>query len=162
MRIPTWATRPSTVRSLSSQLRRAIEQTRDELARVSPDFRDFPRGSCSSACFLLGRWLNENGHGDFKYVLLKQGIRSHVWLQNGNLVADITGDQFGPPVPSVYVGDKKEHRLATMFEERCRTSADYHNYDLNTRSRLDALYRVLTTAIHRHSGGCRHQGLEAD
>lgn len=138
----------ATIRSLSGDYRAAIDRTRHELARVSPDFRHFPRGSCSSACFLLGRWLTENGHRDFDYVSLRDGTSSHVWLQNADLVVDITGDQFGPSVPSVFVGDKKEHPLATKFQEVSVTSADYAVYDPSTRSRLDALYRILTGAMH--------------
>ena len=147
MRAAACATQRHTIRSLSTQLRDAIEQSREWLACVSADFRNFPHGSCSSACFLLGRWLTENGFHDFDYVVLKDGTRSHVWVQNGDLVVDITGDQFGPPVPSVYVGDKKKHPLATTFEERCRATVDYHNYDSRTRSCLDALYRILMTAL---------------
>ena len=103
MRNPACASRRATIRSLSGDFRAAIHRTCHVLARLSPDFRHFPRGSCSSACFLLGRWLTENRHRDFDYVSLNDGTCSHVWLQNDDLVVDITGDQFGPPVPPVFV-----------------------------------------------------------
>ncbi|KQV15006.1 hypothetical protein ASC97_31425 [Rhizobium sp. Root1203] len=51
-------------------------------------------GACDDASLLLARFLKENGHGMFQRMSGKRGDDTHVWLEQGGFVIDITGDQF--------------------------------------------------------------------
>jgi hypothetical protein len=76
--------------------RSAIEKIKEKL---SITFTNFPRGSCGYTTILLGTYLLEKKLGHFYYT---QGDyykshnewSSHAWLQQGDLIVDITADQF--------------------------------------------------------------------
>ncbi|WCL50819.1 hypothetical protein [Leptospira sp. GIMC2001] len=80
----------------SLHFRSAIEKIRKNL---SVSFINFPRGSCGYATILLGTYLLENNLGQFFYTLgdyhsSNNEWSSHAWLQQGELIVDITADQF--------------------------------------------------------------------
>ncbi|MCP4124426.1 MAG: hypothetical protein GY751_22005 [Bacteroidetes bacterium] len=81
----------------SKDFRNAIDTCYRELGVA---FSSFPRGSCGEAAPMLGTYLIEQGLGEFQYMLGDYGSieggnwSSHAWLQSGNLIVDITADQF--------------------------------------------------------------------
>lgn len=81
---------------LAAKFRSAIECSDRRVMFRS--FKDFPKGSCAEAAVLLGIYLEDQGFGVFNKM---RSFRyepppwiSHAWLQRGNLVIDITADQF--------------------------------------------------------------------
>lgn len=54
----------------------------------------FPAGACSDASLLLAHHLSHYGLGPFRYICGRHGDASHVWLSVGDLIIDITADQF--------------------------------------------------------------------
>ncbi|HEC73707.1 MAG TPA: hypothetical protein ENI26_04945 [Methylophaga aminisulfidivorans] len=85
------------VYAAARDFRSAIEACSSSLG-VS--FKSFPSGACGDVTPLLGTYLIGRGFGEFQYMLGNYGSRgddgwsSHAWLQSGDLVVDITADQF--------------------------------------------------------------------
>ena len=76
-------------------------------SRLIVSLRDFPRGSCDDTSLLLARYLRARGHGDFRSISGRRGYETHVWLKQGKLVIDLTGNQFCDwPHGLVYVGEE--------------------------------------------------------
>lgn len=88
----------SKVRAISLRVRSAIESIPP--TERPPELANFPHGSCGSSSLLLGAVLADSGHTDFRYVCgerpSQDGTRivSHAWLTDGELIVDITADQF--------------------------------------------------------------------
>lgn len=68
-------------------------------------FADFPAGSCGNASNILAVWLSQLGELNIEYVNGDRKEKSHGWLEQGNLLIDITSDQFGDGLGKVYVGE---------------------------------------------------------
>lgn len=85
------------IEELAQLLRQWLEQHRASLPEA---FATFPVGACEITSCLLAMWLAENGEAGF--VPFHHGIgtdEEHVCLVRGDLIVDITGDQFNwPPV----------------------------------------------------------------
>jgi len=75
-----------------------VTDLRSRLEKYDQDhgltLQSFPRGACGDASILLAHHLSLNGFGPFRYVCGRHGEASHVWLSNGDLIIDITADQF--------------------------------------------------------------------
>jgi len=125
--------------SLVIAFRKAIEVSpRDKLPIT---FSNFPRGACGDVTLLLGAFLIEQGLEPFDYMLGERGSSSHAWLQRGNLVVDVTADQFTDCDSSIIVADGSEwHR---KFDGKRLHVADYHIYDERTRVILGSAYSVI-------------------
>jgi len=57
----------------------------------------FPGGWCDDCSRVLGSLLREQGENGFERVVGRRGEhleKSHVWLRRGDLIVDITADQF--------------------------------------------------------------------
>lgn len=57
----------------------------------------FPNGWCNDCSTVLGILLREQGENGFQRVIGARGEhfeKSHVWLQRGDVIVDITADQF--------------------------------------------------------------------
>lgn len=57
----------------------------------------FPNGWCDDCSRVLGVLLREQGESGFERVVGRRGEhleKSHVWLRRGDLIVDITADQF--------------------------------------------------------------------
>lgn len=63
-------------------------------------------GSCGDASLLLGKYLKDIGFGDFDCWSGRLGKKSHTWLQQNNLIIDITPDQFAGMTITVIVSSK--------------------------------------------------------
>ncbi|EOB3677458.1 hypothetical protein ACHELX_004376 [Vibrio vulnificus] len=70
-------------------------------------FSSFPKAACGNTCELLAEWFIQSGIQDVTYVYGENTkLGSHAWLEIGDIVVDITADQFGTVMPKVYVGRK--------------------------------------------------------
>jgi hypothetical protein len=72
----------------------------------------------------------------------KRGDHSHVWLQQGNVILDITADQF-PDFPHgpVYVGSDGDWHAA--FAGKDAGAADYSKYGDYIEAMLSASYNRI-------------------
>lgn len=74
--------------------------------RMPSNMTNFPRGCCGNASEILGDYLISRGLASGKLVRADKGNKSHAWIEVGNLVIDVTGDQFtGRPAVYVDVAD---------------------------------------------------------
>ena len=89
------------VRDRASEFRALILRT--PKCDLPITLQNFPYGACGDATLLLGRYLEETGHGEFRYYLGRRGECSHAWLQLGTLIVDITADQFADFDEAVFV-----------------------------------------------------------
>jgi hypothetical protein len=141
---------------LSAEFRAAIEVTSRPNLPIT--FENFPRGSCGDAILLLAKFLEENECGSFHYVLGEREERSHAWLEQCDLIVDITGDQFADMPHPVFV--KRRSRWHASFNGKRQYVADFDIFDEYTRVRLRAAYNVVLhnlNALRAHLGprlGC--------
>lgn len=99
------------IKSAALQFRLAIEGTEKE--SLSAGLRRFPWGACGDASLLLARYLQDRGFGPC--VILRSEQPSHIWLRSGDLIIDITADQFAGFDSGLFVGDEDTHmRLAAL------------------------------------------------
>jgi hypothetical protein len=134
------------IRTLATRFRRAIEACGPASLHIGMD--RFPRGSCGDATPLLGTFLIEQGCSQFDYMLghlpckdPEEIPHSHAWLQRGDLVVDITADQF-PGIDSPVIVTEPSPWHATLEGVR-QNKADYRIYDPETTKRLGEAYRKI-------------------
>lgn len=81
----------------------------------------FPVGCCREVSNTLGLYLKVNGFGVWESVygegILKGEVKTHVWLQKGDIVCDLTLDQFGEEYPKVFVGNKEKFH-SVFYEQK--------------------------------------------
>jgi ribosomal protein S27AE len=65
--------------------------------------QSFPNGACGDASILLAHHLALHGFGPYRYVCGRHGDASHVWLTAGDVIIDITADQFADFDEPVFV-----------------------------------------------------------
>jgi hypothetical protein len=135
------------VKNRAKQFRAALEVCDKCLLPIS--FEEFPRGSCDDAALLLGKFLQDSGLGRFDYVCgeIHEGdnhnFQTHAWLQQGELIVDITADQFDEIREPVLV--TRDHSWHNRFNAEVRNVADYEIYDSRTKAILSAAHeRVLS------------------
>ncbi|RJG12512.1 hypothetical protein D3879_04280 [Pseudomonas cavernicola] len=81
------------IQKIAEQLRAAIFSV--EPAARHASLKNFPHASCGSTSELIGSYLEEKGFGRFEYLHgSREGIPSHAWIQQGDLIVDLTADQF--------------------------------------------------------------------
>jgi hypothetical protein len=115
-------------------------------------FEKFPRGSCGDAALLLGTYLIEQGFGVFAYITGGRGRRSpepdtwqsHAWLRQGDVIVDVTADQF-PEVTEAVIVTTTSPWHAT-FTQQSLGAADFRRYDESTRCVLGNAYRRILDA----------------
>lgn len=115
---------------------------RADRSRLMVSFRYFPRGACDDTSLLLARFLRERGYGTCQRMSGKRGDESHVWLEQGDYVIDITGDQFGDcPHGSAYVGKDRSWHHAFSGEDT--GVADYRHLDGYLVAELNRTFACL-------------------
>jgi len=72
----------------------AVVQENTEAQLFGFPICEFPRGACGEASMLLATYYREQHCGAFEYYFGIRNGRSHAWLGRGNLIIDITADQF--------------------------------------------------------------------
>jgi hypothetical protein len=122
----------------ATRFRLAIETT--EKSRLSAGFRRFPWGSCGDASVLLGKFLKDQGFGDFTLVVGRSEGSQHAWLEQNDIVVDITADQFDGFGGVIHVGDDIWRRA---FIERTRCGAASQHVEDGWGSGLAGDYRLL-------------------
>jgi hypothetical protein len=98
------------VRGIARRVRNAIESLPAQELPIT--FWNFPRGACGDTCLLLGTYIEVDcGLPPFEYVSGERGSQhandwtSHAWLRRGELIVDITADQFADAPAGVIVAD---------------------------------------------------------
>ncbi len=133
------------IKESASLFRLALEQCHADL---SISFSEFPSGSCGDTSELLGAFLNDNGLGKFDYVCAEFGNMSdnnwgtHAWLEQGDLVIDITADQFDFISEKIIVCNNSYWHKS--LDETIRHLADYRVNAIN----LGSEYKKITKEIN--------------
>ena len=86
------------IRFHTVQFRNAMDNTC--FGQGAGNLKHFPSECCHHAAELLRHYLLENGHDGFEVISGNQPDKEychHQWLQKGDLVVDITADQFRLP-----------------------------------------------------------------
>lgn len=137
----------------AAAFRAAIEQT--PAAKLTVCMLGFPAGACGDATPLLGYYLKTRGFGTFNYVLgMAEGEDgdqySHAWLRQGDIIVDITADQFPDQAPVIVADSSPWHN---RFEVEVPYEADFHVYDAHTVATLGAAYAaVMETLLEMNAG----------
>lgn len=131
------------IAALAGAFRAALE--RADRSRLPITFRDFPHGACGDAALLLAKFLEQHGHGGFGYMLGLRDGWSHAWLQRGQLVVDITADQFDEIEEAVIAREGSPWHAT--FEIEDDHPADFMCYDPHTRSMLAQAYCVICNLL---------------
>lgn len=93
----------------------------------------FPSNCCDHASKFLFLWLFDLGHRNFTWVTAKVGDASHVWLELGGIIIDITADQFPGVTTKVVVDRSSKWHSGLEDVKRCRmgngteTEEDFFN-----------------------------------
>lgn len=137
------------LRRIAHEFRRAIELS--DKNSLPTTFKDFPDGSCGDAALLLGTYLLMNGYGEFRYILGERGSAeswcSQVWLTQGDLIVDITADQFPDSNEKVVVCRGSEWHKP--FRGTDKGKADYRSYDDRTAAVLEKAYKEILSHLPR-------------
>lgn len=133
------------LKRLATEFRFAIEKC-ESISTIIITFREFPRASCGEASLLLAKYLEQNGCGGFDYVLGERDSRSHAWLQQGNTIIDITGDQFNDNhQPVIVTQDSAWH---SQFNGKIQHTADIDKYDERFKAIAWAGYNVIVQTLN--------------
>jgi hypothetical protein len=142
------------IHAFASRFRSAIEAC--DRTCLGEGMRAFPRGACGDTTDLLGTYLLENGCGTFDYVLGyrprepddESGIRaSHAWLQRGELVVDITADQF-PEIDSPVIVAEPSEWHQSFEDQEVRHNADFRIHGAFGGD-LNSTYRQICAVLER-------------
>ncbi len=124
--------------------RRAIIQC--EPTKLYITLQNFPRGACGDAALLLAKYLENNGYGQFDYVLGNRDGHRHAWIQQKDLIIDITADQFEDQDCSVIVS--YNHMWHSSFLGKIQHVADLETYDSSTKINLIDSYNEIVRKIN--------------
>jgi hypothetical protein len=124
---------------LARRFRDAIEATPSNQLPIT--MQSFPHGACGDAAVLLGHFLKAQGLGAFDYVLGKREDHTHAWIQHGEIIIDITADQFPEIDEAVIVS------ATSAWHERFTSDvlheADFIIYDDYNQATLGAAYHTV-------------------
>ena len=134
----------------------AATNFRNAIEAVSPylgiSFESFPRVSCGDVAPMLGTYLAEQELGEFQYMLGNYGSEaegnwsSHAWLQLGDIVVDITADQFSDVTEPVIVQENSEWHYD--LDGEAQNLGDYRIYGPRTVANLGRLYAKIVAEIN--------------
>ncbi len=130
------------IRKLAWRFRLAIENCDKNELPIS--FESFPRGSCGDAAWLLGTYLMLNSVGSFDYMSGWRKECSHGWLQQGQIIVDITADQFPEIKEKIMV--TTDHSWYSAFQGKAQHVADYRIFDEATVN-FEAAYKYIVSHI---------------
>jgi hypothetical protein len=137
------------VEQVATRMRVALEAV--PLSELPISMSSFPAGSCGDVCLLLGAYLADNGLREFEYVSGDRGSKadntwtSHAWLASGDLIVDITADQF-PDGPSkvIVVHGSEWHQ---QFEVDRVSPFDFRVWQGPGTYHLHSMYARLRAAL---------------
>lgn len=126
-----------TIELIAKALRSALEQA-DFSKNCSGQLLNFPRECCNHASNLLLIFFREAGVEGFTSVFgnrpdTDRPDAGHVWVQRGDLVVDITADQFpGQNLKPVIVGESEWHKSRYIRDEGPLNDRMIHHYQETT------------------------------
>ena len=101
---------PEAIKRLAVKYRNLIRES--DRSQWGPQFRDFP-GACGDVSEMFGTYLFERCGVNAKYVSSVEGTGfdgTHAWLELGDLIIDLTCDQFPQYCPNnTYKCGRKNH-----------------------------------------------------
>lgn len=145
-RPPSYSISESIV-ALATEFRAAIERCPRE--RLPIGLSDFTSGACGDAALLLAKYLERNGHTGFTYVLGHRDGCSHAWLRRGELVVDITADQFEEMGRRVIVEERSQWHATFAQSAEDTHHADFQKYDAHTASSFAQTYQLIIMHLVR-------------
>ncbi|NOT99971.1 MAG: hypothetical protein HOO95_00125 [Gallionella sp.] len=107
----------------------------------------FPIGACGDASLLLGAYLVDCGYHNFLYISGERGTytdnswTSHAWVAKGELVIDITADQFADAPASVIVASPSAWHQ--QFEIESSSPSDFRVWSGMGIDHLRVMYAKL-------------------
>lgn len=141
--LPEAAGRLDKLLGLARAFRLAIERSRCQVKCAS--LKGFPHGACGDATDMLGRYLNEHHGQRFEYVSGWKGDQSHAWLECGNVIVDITADQFlDVSEPVLVTSDRQFH---DQFKVRHRRQPGFGGALDYVRSELEQSYQTVLDSL---------------
>ncbi|WP_146042157.1 hypothetical protein [Chromobacterium sinusclupearum] len=120
----------SAILEVATHFRIAIETLPIEERIVN--LRSFPKGACGDASLLLGAYFSDQGIVGFNYVTGERGEvdvgtwTSHAWLRRGDLIVDITADQFPESPMAIIVSQRST--LHDSFQVVRQDIADFRQW----------------------------------
>ena len=137
------------LKAIATRFRRAIEET--DRGNLPIQFKNFPAGACGDTSLLLGFYLKQQGAGAWDYVSGMRGEgdgrHSHAWIKQGDIIIDITADQFDEIEAPVIVTNASPWH--DSFDTEILHEADFHVYDQATIIMLSSAYaNILDTLEH--------------
>jgi hypothetical protein len=111
--------------------------------------KDYPLGACGETCELLADYLRTAGRGDPMFVsAVNQGTgQTHAWLELGELVIDITADQFdGVDDPVIVTTDRSWHDSHFLSSGHHRP-AGLAYWDGPARAEVERYYARLLSVL---------------
>lgn len=133
-------------------IRRSIQDYATTSERA--DFEHFPKGSCSVASELLGRWFAEVENREVCIVsAIRENDESHAWCAVDGFVVDITADQFGLPAVIVCKESKWHESWPNTVRSPLQKPAEWQMYPLEGWCYLIADLRRKLRAIVSHEIG---------
>jgi len=134
------------LKQLATEFRLAIEKCQG-VRTIIVTFSNFPRGSCGEASLFLAKYLEENNCGCFNYILGDREGRSHAWLEQGDVIVDITADQFDDNDQPVIV--TVNHNWHSQFSGEVQHVANLDGYDKYNSALLRSGYETILKEIKR-------------
>ncbi len=129
--------------SLATRIRQIILATPEH--KRPTRLIDFPAGACGDTSLLIGSYLIDLGYSNIEYVVGLNGEQSHAWLECGDIIIDITADQFGSHInPIIVTRDRTWHNL---FKDQKREPGDFREYQDPTIYELYDFSEILVQAM---------------
>jgi hypothetical protein len=135
----------ASLNKLATEFRAAIERCPRD--RLPIGFREFPAGACGDASLLLARYLEENGHTGFFYVLGMRNGGFHAWLSKDGLVIDITADQFSDQHQAVIVALASRWHGSFRVDRRDEFPENFGKWDKAAAATLANAYRMVMSQL---------------
>ncbi|HBC3375523.1 TPA: hypothetical protein KDX49_004807 [Vibrio parahaemolyticus] len=129
----------------ATRFRDAIEKCHKTLGN---GFDDFPSYACGVTSTFLGTYLKEKGLGIFDSYVADVPGGNHAWLQKGDLIVDITADQFDHIKDPVIVSINSPWHLSLNAENQ--GNADFREASLS-QSEDEDVYRKICAVIEQRT-----------
>lgn len=131
------------IAELAADFRNRLDRADKTLLPVQ--FRNFPVGACEPTSILLAQFLADRGHPGFRVIAAPYITNdqpelwySHVWIGRGDLLVDITADQFNMDFAPVIV---EPHSDWHARHETVEVSVG--DFAPEQRAELNRVYKLL-------------------
>lgn len=135
---------------IATRFRQAIEHIPHTQRPIG--MQAFPRGACGDSALLLGAYLVDQQVPGFMYVCGELGDKSantwttHAWLQRGELVIDLTADQFIDAPCGVIVSEPSGWHK--KFRTESGQQSDFRKYGGYGADLLRPMYAQIIQALN--------------